>query len=73
MLTIRTAGQIRTAGHIRSFRSHPTSTGISLERNDCRRRAWETLHLAVRELRREWLGECWTGHLLRVQNARNKS
>jgi len=69
MLTIRTATQIRTARHLKGFRAHPTSTGFGLAHIDRRRRAWETVHLAVRELRREWLGACWAAHQCTVQTA----
>jgi hypothetical protein len=67
MLTIRTAAQIRTARTLKSFRIHPTSTGIGLAQIDRRRRAWETVHLAVRQLRRQWLHECWMKHLCQAQ------
>jgi hypothetical protein len=68
MLTIKTAAQLRTAQHLKSFRAHPVSTGLSLAPVDRRRRAWATLHTAVSELRRQWLDAAWTDHQRSIRN-----
>lgn len=73
MLTIRCAPQIRTADHLKSFRAHPTSTGLRLAQVDGRRRAWATLHTALAELRRQWLQDSWNQHLTRIRTCRSQS
>jgi hypothetical protein len=67
MLTIKTSAQIATGRCLKSFRSHATATGVSLAHVDRRRRGWETLHLAVRQLRREWLHARWMNHLRQIE------
>lgn len=73
MLTIKSARQIRTAEHLKSFRAHPASTGLSLAQVDGRRRAWATLHTALAELRRQWLQDSWNQHLTRIRTSRSPS
>lgn len=70
MLNIRTASHIRRSPHLKSFRSHPTSTGFGLDQPERRRREWAELRLFAREIRRRWLSACWDDHIRSVQSSR---
>ena len=59
MLTLKSSAQVRTCGHVRSFRSVANSTGISLEHLDRARLQREWARLAAREARRLSLKHGW--------------
>lgn len=59
MLTIRSMKQVRSSRNIKSFRSCPHATGVSLAHLDAARLAGEAQRLADREQRRLWLAEQW--------------
>ena len=59
MLTVRGKNRIQTNRNIRSYRSCPTSTGVSMAHLDRERLGREALRLAQREQRRAWLAKSW--------------
>ena len=65
MINIKTSKQIRTIRHLKSFRSIPNATGVSMEHLDRGRIYREEMRLANRELRRQWLEEAWESRLNR--------
>ena len=66
MLTLKTSAHIRTMKHIKSFRSGPTATGVSMTHLDRGRILLEEERLASREARRLWLNQEWSEHFERV-------
>jgi hypothetical protein len=70
VLTIRTAGQIRGAHNLRSFRSCAASTGVPGRCADARQVAQAEASLANSELRRRWLAGRWDAHQARVRRER---
>jgi len=67
MLTIRTAGQIRWAQHLKGFRSCAASTGVPLAFSAARRVLQAEASLTNSELRRQWLARQWQAHQARVR------
>ena len=65
MLTLRSSDHIRTARHLKTFRSRPSCTGHPMLRAEAKRACREAIHLAGRELRRLWLRTQWTGRFAR--------
>jgi hypothetical protein len=59
MLTLKTAGQLRTMRHIKSYRSCSTSTGLPNWGVELGRRCQEEVARCHRELRRRWLASAW--------------
>lgn len=70
MLTIRTAGQIRVAHNLRSFRSCAASTGVPVRYADAGRVVQAEVRLANSELRRRWLAARWDAHQARTRRER---
>lgn len=66
MLTIKSMKQIRTSRNVRSFRSCPHATGVSVAHHDNRRLTREEERLMAREARRLWLDEQWREHFERA-------
>lgn len=69
MLLLRTAAQIRTNRHRKSYSDCRTSTGAPRAGWQFGRSSEEYLALANRELRRLWLHHHWTEHLRRLCGA----
>lgn len=59
MLTVKTAEQIRTMRHVKSYRSCPTSTGLPNWGAELGRICQEEVARGNRELRRRWLASAW--------------
>jgi len=66
MLTLRSIKHVRTSRNIKSFRSCPHATGVSMSHLDRARLAREKERLAAREERRVWLAEQWREHFERA-------
>lgn len=66
MLTVKSMKNIRTSRNVRSFRSCPHATGVSVAHRDNRRLAREEETLMAREARRLWLEEQWREHFERA-------
>ena len=71
MLTLRGMKHIRTAGrNIKSFRSCPHATGVSMSHLDVERIGRGEEKVARAEARRAWLDKRWSENLKRVARAR---
>lgn len=59
MFTLMTSNQIKTMRHIKSYRSCPTSTSLSIMGVDRGRMLKEEGGLTHRQAQRRWLADCW--------------
>ncbi len=59
MLTLKTASQVRTMRHVKSYRSCPTSTGLPRWGAELGRMYQEEVARGNRELHRRWLAAGW--------------
>ncbi|AEB09625.1 hypothetical protein [Desulfobacca acetoxidans] len=59
MITLKTVNQVRTMRQVKSFRSCPTSTGLSTHGADLGRMLQEEVARHNREARRERLLKAW--------------
>lgn len=66
MLTLRGMKHIRTGRNIKSFRSCPPATGVSMSHLDVERIARGEERMAGAEARRAWLDNRWSENLKRM-------
>jgi len=62
MLTLKNRRHVRTMRNIKSFRSCPNATGVSMQHLDRARIRLEQERLALREKHRVRTAEQWTDH-----------
>ena len=65
MLTLTTLRQVRTSNSVKSFRSIPNATGISMAHLDRQRMELAEAGRQQAEARRWWLARQWDEHLAR--------
>jgi hypothetical protein len=72
MLTLRTSAHVPTCQFCRSFRLIRTSTGAPRARAGARPLFQEWTRLSDAELRRLWLDDRWSAHVVRVQSSQSR-